>query len=263
MTEPFGSSALSDEAEAIFVELRREPVDAEYVRSLVAGTSVTLDESLAAVIQAAARHHEAAALASRILVERDPNRSPDFLPDFIRPVTLARSKGAKGLARFTEFFLGEPPPSAFQFGYSRLRSVDALGDYTRMAKHRFSSLRYGAMLGLADTADLAALDPLARGLDDRSPRVREAAANAVRRLRHAGPVKDILAHQVHQKLIQALSDRSAEVRIAAARALGALGDHDALRKHSHALRGEQTELDQILNNRIPPLDKIWPLDDTT
>ncbi|UUV30737.1 hypothetical protein NQK81_39245 [Amycolatopsis roodepoortensis] len=263
MTDTFGSSALSDEAEAIFAELRREPVDAEYVRSLVIGTSVTLDESLAAVIQAAARHHEAAALASRILVERDPNRSPEFLPDFIRPVTLARSKGAKVLARFTEFFLGEPPPTAFQFGYSRLRSVDALGDYTRMAKHRFASLRLGAMLGLADTADLAALDPLARGLGDRSPRVRAAAANAVRRLRHAGPTEDILAHPVRQKLVHALADRRSEVRVAAARALGALGDHDLLREHSQALRGEQAELEQILNNQIPPLDRIWPLDNTT
>ncbi len=263
MIDKFGNEPLGDEATAIFAELCREPVDADYVRSLVAGTSDTLDESLAAVIQAAARHHDVAALASRILVERDPGRSPDFLPDFIRPVTLAREKGAKFLARFTEFFLGEPPPTAFQFGYSRLRSVDALGDYTRMAKHRFASLRLGAMLGLADTADLAALDQLACGLGDRSQRVREAAANAVRRLRHAGKSEDILAHPVHQKLVHALADRRSEVRVAAARALGALGDHDSLRQHSRALRGEQAELEQILNNQIPPLDKTWPLDNTT
>ncbi|OXM55046.1 hypothetical protein CFP75_02155 [Amycolatopsis alba DSM 44262] len=132
-----------------------------------------------------------------------------------------------------------------------------------MAKHRFASLRLGAMLGLADMADLMALDPVAGGLTDRSPRVREAAADAVRRLRHAGSADDVLAHPVHPLLVKALGDRQAKVRVAAARALGSLGDHNSLREHSHSLRGEQAELDQILNNQIPPLDKIWQLDDTT
>ncbi|MFC9250728.1 hypothetical protein [Amycolatopsis thailandensis] len=78
-----------------------------------------------------------------------------------------------------------------------------------------------------------------------------------------GKTADILAHPVHQKLVHALADRRSEVRVAAARALGALGDHESLRKHRHALRGEQAELDQILNGQIPPLDSTWPLDNTT
>ena len=85
----------------------------------------------------------------------------------------------------------------------------------------------------------------------------------MRRLRYAGPTDDLLAHPVRHLLVKALSDRHAEVRVAAARALGSLGDHDSLREHSHSLRQEKTELDQILNDQIPPLDKIWPLDDTT
>ncbi|KFU82038.1 HEAT-like repeat-containing protein [Amycolatopsis lurida] len=263
MTDTFGPGSLNAEAAAIFAELCREPADDGYFRRLVADDSPTLDESLTAVIRAATGQHDVMVLACRVLIERDPWRSLDFFPDFVRPAAVARERGAKILAWFAQIFVGDPSPTAWQFGYSRLRSVDAIGDYTRLAKHHFAAVRLGAMLGLADTADLAALDPLARGLDDRSQRVREAAANAVRRLRHAGPVKDILAHPVHQKLIQALSDRSAEVRIAAARALGSLGDHDSLRKHSHSLQEEGAELKRILNDHVPPLDKIWPLDDTT
>jgi hypothetical protein len=115
------------------------------------------------------------------------------------------------------------------------------------------------MLGLADTANVSAFEPVADGLADRRAKVRSAAADAVRRLGHAVGAAAVSGHP-GERLVRSLSDRDPAVRIAVARALGSLGD---LFEHLSSSRIDEAELDSILSGRIEPLPRIWPLDNTT
>jgi hypothetical protein len=116
------------------------------------------------------------------------------------------------------------------------------------------------MLGLADTANVSAFEPVADGLADRRAKVRSAAADTVRRLGHAVGAAAVSGHPVRERLVRSLSDRDPAVRIAVARALGSLGD---LFEHLSSSRIDEAELDSILSGRIEPLPRIWPLDNTT
>lgn len=155
----------------------------------------------------------------------------------------------------------------FQFGFPRLRRANPVEHYADMLSHRFGPVRGSAVIGLGDTADLTALTPLASALADRSASVRKHAADAVRRLRHAGAAEQMPEHPVHQKLVDCLGDAKRDVPIAAARALGSLGGQDTVNRYRVELSvfswRRRRDLDQVLRGDIPPLDKIWQGDETT
>lgn len=204
-------------------------------------------------------------LICRILAEREPDRDPAFLLGRVYNASHLPFSGKT--KQGSENALSNPFPGANLYGFSRLRQADPVGVYARQLDHRWASIRMSAAFGLGDTADLAALEPLAKALNDASWRVRVNAADSVRRLRHAGAATQLPTHRARARLVTCLTDRRRAVRVAAARALGSMGDIQPL----HTLRDRSPwwawrrvrDVKEVLAGKIPPLSKIWPGDETT
>lgn len=236
---------------------------------LVAADADAVEPPLLALVLRTEESLEVGSTASRILIERDPDRDPAFLVDKFS-LTESEKAGRPGriYGKFEHFMIGDHPFAAmcYQFGFPRLRRANPIEHYSDMLSHRFSHTRGFAAIGLGDTADLTALTPLARALSDRNPAVRKHAADAVRRLRHAGAAQQMPEHPVHQKLLACLDDTKRDVRVAAARALGSLGETGTLTRHRARRPAvswrRRRDIEQVLRGHIPPLVQLWPGDET-
>lgn len=204
------------------------------------------------------------ALIARVLVERDVNRDPEFLVELIPNM----QRSAAGSGTFMRVLGGDvpyPPPGAHVMGFARLRRLDPVKVYSEQLKHSFFGVRLTAAAALGDTADLTALDPLTRALNDSNWRVRANAADSVRRLRHAGAATVLHEHPVRDRLIERLTDRRRAVRVAAARALGSMADDQPIQQARGRLSRwsrKRRDLDRVLSCEVPPLPQLWPGDRT-
>lgn len=243
-----------------------EGVDPVVVRLLVGDRSSEVDSMLLAVLADRKVKFDVAELASRILVERDPDRDPVFLHEYF-PVAKKWVEPGSNPSWLMRFMAPYPPVGAHGFGFSRLTQLHPVDMYARQLDEKFFAVRMGGAAALGDTADLASLEPLVRALVDPSWRVRVTAADSVRRLRHAGAAEVLPAHPVRDGLMRCLGDRRRVVRVAAARALGSMGDVEPLQRRRASLgwlaRRQRRDLDEVLRGEIPPLPKVWPGDETT
>jgi hypothetical protein len=90
---------------------------------------------------------------------------------------------------------------SFMYGSSRLRRLEPVAQYDKILSGNFSfDTRIAAAIGLGDTGEVAALDPLLKGLADRDSRVRAHSADAVRRLANASVA--VREHAVSRVLVQ-------------------------------------------------------------
>ncbi|OZM69952.1 hypothetical protein CFN78_27790 [Amycolatopsis antarctica] len=219
-------------------------------RQLVSADDPGLDDALMRFQAAGYLRPRVRQLACRLLVQRDPHRDP--APLLHTPLRPSDEHGS--LFRRT----ARPLVVEYAYGYSRLHALEPLRRYPEILAGGGLDARLNAAVGLGDTGDLAALDTLAGALADRHPAVRSAAADAVRRLRHAGRTA-VRAHPVCDGLAGLLRDRKRGPRIAAARALGALGLTAPLRDLG---LGDRVEPARVLAGNIPSLEPTWPGDDT-
>jgi HEAT repeat protein len=246
---------------------RGQDADARAARLLVDSSDPIVEQKLQDKLGESGTRFGVEAAVSRILVERNPDRDPSFLRGHLIGVSQAtrpfvRKATLKDMDALSDPFLG-----AHVLGFSRLRKLDPVAVYARQLDNRLVSVRSGAAVGLGDTADLAALEPLARALADPHWKVRMNAADSVRRLRHTGAGTVLATHPVRERLVECLTDRHRPVRVAAAQALGSVGDVEPLRQCLSrcpwwAWR-RRRDLAQVLRGDIPPLRKTWPGDDTT
>jgi len=235
--------------------------DPDAARFLVSTKDETVEAQLLQQIQAPDTEHEVVVVLCRVLAERNPDRDPVYLLPHLRSVSHMNPFSPKD-QRQDELALSNPSPGGHAMGFSRLRRADPVGVYSRQLQHCLFPVRMGAAVGLGDTADLTALEPLVGALSDPNWRVRMSSADSVRRLRHAGVGKLIGTHPVRGFLIKCLSDGRHEVRVAAARALGSMGDFGPVRERRARSFRSRREFDRVLRGEIPPLPRIWPGDDT-
>ncbi|WP_051852961.1 HEAT repeat domain-containing protein [Streptomyces aureocirculatus] len=106
-------------------------------------------------------------------------------------------------------------------GYTRLRrlSPPPVERYTLRLGADSATVRVSAAMALGDTADPAALVPLAEVLDDPSTDVRLHAIQSVRRLHHAAAPSLLTDHPAEAALAKALTDSRPQIRDAAVQAL--------------------------------------------
>ena len=199
-------------------------------------------------------------VASRILAERDPDRDPQYLLRYMpddRPIA-----GNSPIRRWARKVNVYPPVSACIYGLSRLRRFDPVGTYGRLLDEPFSITRMEAASALGDTADPAALDPLAKALADPKKWVRGRALNAVHRLSHTTSAAIVLGHPIRQGLMTALADRNKKLALAVAYVLADLGDVEAVREYVTRNPRRRRLFAPALAGQIPPLRPFWPGDET-
>jgi hypothetical protein len=229
--------------------------------ALVVDESPTVDESLAFFLRFEYMRPKIQQLAWRIWCERDRDRDPQPLVDFLGDEPRVEPNGGRGL--FAEI-VNPPVVVLFMYGSSRLRRLEPVAQYDRILSGDFSlNTRIGAAIGLGDTGEAAALTPLLKGLADADPRVRAHSADAVRRLVNAGAREVVKQHDVSRLLVHRLGDRDRRVRIAALRALGAAGLVEPVEGFAGRSRRERAEAERVRDGEIPPLEPTWPGDDTT
>jgi HEAT repeat protein len=169
-------------------------------------------------------------LALRLLAERDRDRDPGPLLATFAEQTL-KEEVKTAFQKFTYDLVDMPLIASSEYGYSRLRKLQPVAVYADLlSQDRKVNLRLNVVLGLGDTGELEALGPLVYGLTDPHRAVRVAAADSVRRLRHAGAGEILAGHPIREPLVAALGDRRKAVRVAAARALVSLNDSEPVRK---------------------------------
>ncbi|MGA4840643.1 HEAT repeat domain-containing protein [Streptomyces sp. G45] len=203
-------------------------------------------------------------LAVRVAAELGPDRDVEPFRDLLEPRPpknrLIRKVMSWGALAYPDTY----PRSAW--GYTRLRrlSPPPVERYTLRLRADSASVRVSAAMALGDTADLAALEPLAEALDAPSTDLRLQAIQSVRRLHHAGPPSALDDHPAEAGLVKALTDRSPQIRDAAARALMLWDREDLVRRTAATAAAPLAEaLQQTLTSPVDPLPRTWPGDDTT
>ncbi|WP_420855616.1 HEAT repeat domain-containing protein, partial [Streptomyces kanamyceticus] len=153
--------------------------------------------------------------AIRVAAEFDPDRDPGPFMDFLDMQPPSNRLIRAILRRSTATWdYPDTAPANSGWGYTRLRRLDPppVERFTQRLAVPGSIIRVNAANALGDTADVAALSPLADALDDANPAVRSAGAAAVRRLRHAGAAAALHAHPAESQLIALLKDPKRAVR---------------------------------------------------
>ncbi|MEI5098770.1 HEAT repeat domain-containing protein [Streptomyces sp. PmtG] len=156
------------------------------------------------------------------------------------------------------------PRSAW--GYTRLRrlSPPPVERYTQRLAADSATVRVSAAMALGDTADPAALAPLAEILDDPSTDVRLHAVQSVRRLHHAAAPSALDGHAAETGLVKALGDQRPQIRDAAVRALTLWQREELVRQAADTAAPALAEaLRQALTTAVDPLPQTWPGDGTT
>ncbi|WP_409466019.1 HEAT repeat domain-containing protein [Amycolatopsis sp. GA6-003] len=231
-----------------------DPEAAALATELVRAEDTGIDDAILAVATCGTRSGAVVTLAIRILVERDRDRAPAPL------LALVPDGRVRAEDRRPSWPVKAPIVTRYRFGFSRLRQLDPVGQYERVLDCYPTAVRMDAAVGLGDSGDISALDPLAKALKDRFPAVRTLGADAVRRLGNAGLRETVREHPVRDLLIELLQDTLRETRVAAARALGSLGEFEVLEEHRPKSAREQREWARIRQGEIPPLKRIWPGD---
>ncbi|MFC5112930.1 HEAT repeat domain-containing protein [Amycolatopsis halotolerans] len=221
---------------------------------LVRAEDTGVDDAILAVATRGTLSGAVVTLAIRILVERDRDRDPAPLLDLV-PDGQVRAED-----RRPAWPVRAPIVTRYRFGFSRLRPLDPVAQYERVLDHYPAVVRMDAAVGLGDSGEISALDPLAKALKDRNPAVRTLSANAVRRLGNAGLREAAREHPVRELLIDLLQDILRETRIAAARALASLGELEVLAEHRPKSARDQREWARMTRGEIPPLKRTWPGD---
>jgi hypothetical protein len=206
------------------------------------------------------RHNDPFWIASRILAERDPDRDPRYLLQYIRDTGPVR--GNSPIHRWVRKIDVYPPVSYFVYGLSRLRRFDPVHTYAALLDEPSGFNRMTAASALGDTADPAALAPLAMALADPKRTVRTFGVNAVRRLGHSVSAEAVLEHPTGQKMVAALGDKDRGVAVMAAFALADLGGTEAVREFCARNPRRLSLFKRPLAGDIPPLRPAWPGDDT-
>ncbi|ATY10619.1 hypothetical protein CU254_09190 [Amycolatopsis sp. AA4] len=219
----------------------------ELVRTEEAG----IDDALLELLTRGLWSAKAVALAIRILAERDRDRDPAPLLDAVP------GGHVRAADRRPSWPVKAPIVTRYYFGFSRLRRLDPVGQYERVLDCYPTVVRMDAAIGLGDSGEVSALDPLAKALKDRFSAVRTLGVHAVRRLGNAGLREAVRSNPVRELLIDLLQDTLRETRIAAARALGSLGEFEVLEEHRPKSSRDQREWARIRQGDVPPLKRIW------
>ena len=223
---------------------------------LVRADGPGVDDAILAVATCGTRSGAVMTLAIRILVERDRDRDPAPL------LALVPDGQVRAADRRPSWPVKAPIVTRYRFGFGRLRQLDPVGQYERVLDCYPTVVRMDAAVGLGDSGESSALDPLAKALKDRFAAVRTLGVHAVRRLGNAGLREAVREHPVRDLLIDLLQDTLRETRIAAARALGSLGELEVLEEHRPKSSRDQREWARIMQGGIPPLKRTWPGDRT-
>jgi hypothetical protein len=226
---------------------------------LSSGSGAEVDHELLAMFHTALDRGEdsRAELVSRILAERDPDRDPSYAERLLPEPVAEPGRGE----RLAEWLVGEIPPGAEEWGFTRLRRLEPVKHYAGQLRDGAPTARLLAAGNLGDTADADAFDVLLPALSDRSRNVRFAAVQSVRRLAEAGFAEEYSGHAVRQRLAELLSNDDRLVRVAAARTLFLFGDEElvaeALSRTTWSQRKLKRELEAVLRGDVPPLPKMW------
>ncbi|QDQ15912.1 HEAT repeat domain-containing protein [Streptomyces spectabilis] len=203
-------------------------------------------------------------LAIRVAAELDPDRDVEPFWDLLEPRPpknrLVRKVMSWGALAYPDTF----PRSAW--GYTRLRRLTPppVERYTLRHGADSATVRVSAAMALGDTADPAALDPLAEVLHDPSTDVRLNAIQSVRRLHHAAAASALDGHPAEAGLVKALGDRRAQIRDAAVRALVLWERAELVREAASTADTALAEaLRHTLTESVDPLPQTWPGDSTT
>ncbi|MGV9879885.1 HEAT repeat domain-containing protein [Streptomyces sp. NPDC003006] len=203
-------------------------------------------------------------LAVRVAAELDPDRDVEPFRDLLEPRPpknrLVRKVMSRGALAYPDTF----PRSAW--GYTRLKrlSPPPVERYTLRLAADSATVRVSAAMALGDTADPAALDPLAGVLDDPSPDVRLHAIQSVRRLHHAGAATVLDGHPAEAGLVKALADRRPRIRDAAVQALMLWERSELVRQAASTADTALAEaFRHTLTGAVDPLPQTWPGDGTT
>lgn len=226
---------------------------------LVRDEDKDLDRELFWSLQNELTFFKVRALACRILIERDRDRWPEQILHLV--------PGGNIMADRDRSTRPSRPPvvNQYEFGFSRLRRLDPIGQYDTILSAGYPyTARCNAAIGLGDTGESDALDPLLKALEDSDILVRDYGADAIRRLSNAGLRAVILQHPVRERLIGLLREPASlrKTRIASARALASLGELEPVKEHLSRSIRDRREWQGILDGKIPPLKKTWPGDVT-
>ncbi|WP_167536307.1 HEAT repeat domain-containing protein [Streptomyces ficellus] len=210
----------------------------------------------------AMEHH---GLAVRVAAELNPDRDVEPFLSLLEPRPPSSRLARKIMSSWAAVAHHDTFPGA-SWGFTRLRRLDPppVPRYTARLQENSGIIRSCAAMALGDTADLAALEPLAHALDDPSPDVRFNAVMSVRRLRHAGAARVLDGHPAESGLVKALSDRKLRIRKSAAQALKLLDRSDLVHRAAATTDASTAKmLRQTLERDVDPLPRIWPGDNTT
>jgi hypothetical protein len=153
-----------------------------------------------------------------------------------------------------------PPPGKHSYGLSRLRRFEPVRTYAGLLAAGITPVRASSTTALGDTADLAALDPLATALTDRRAVIRYFAANSIARLGHTTSAAAVLDHPIRQALVEALADRNKKVAFAVAFALASLGERDAVRDYLTHHPRRRRLFEPVFADDLGPFLPSWPGD---
>lgn len=223
----------------------------EHIQFLIASTQEGLDEEILAMLPDMPAYDRAP--LCRILAERDPDRDPDYARKSFAGFERSRMGAWSDRRAFT--FLA---PMAWGFGFSRLRRLKPVERYTAECKRWSVGRRHQAVLALGDTADPAAVPLVLKALEDKSWRVRCAAAYSIRSLFNEGvvstpePAIDLLSQRLSD-------DRPLNVE-AAAGALSDLGRTDLLiqARHRDLQPDARKIIDLALAGQVCAPFAYWP-----
>lgn len=236
-----------------------DPQAASMAVKLVQAEEAGIDEAIFTSLNCEIRSAKMLALALRVLAERDRDRDPAPLLGFVPDAHIRAVEDGPGGTITSAVWA--PIATRYPFGFSRLRRLGPVGQYDICLRKYPATVRMKATVGLGDSGEANALDPLMRALKDTAPSVRSLGVDAVRRLSNAGLRATVREHPVRELLVDLLqNDPLRETRIAAARALGSLGEFETLREHSPKSSRDRREWERILRGEIPPLKRIWPGD---
>ncbi|QCX74051.1 HEAT repeat protein [Streptomyces sp. YIM 121038] len=203
-------------------------------------------------------------LAIRVAAELDPDRDVEPFRDLLEPRPpknrLVRKVMSWGALAYPDTF----PRSAW--GYTRLRRLTPppVERYTLRLGADSATVRVSAAMALGDTADPAALDPLADVLDDPSTDVRLHAVQSVRRLHHAAAASVLDGHPAEAGLVEALGDRRPQIRDAAVQTLMLWQRSELVHQAASTADAALAEsLRHTLTRAVDPLPQTWPGDSTT
>lgn len=237
------------------VLVQSSPDRGKSIRALIESDDVDADARIEALLEEHSRSMAVAPVLCRILAERRPDRDPSYVLEFF-------GKGRKGDSADWAM-RGNPYRSSVMcaYGIPRLRQLKPVEHLSRDVKHLWSHRRGVAVAGLGDTADPAAAQLVATRLTDRNPKIRVAAAAAVRRLARDGALTREAEDLVGDGLVQCLSHGDEAVVRNAASALSVPTLHERL-VHTRQKGGlsptAEAAVDDVLAGKVVALIPLWP-----